>query len=287
MINNLENQVKPFGLEDIELYKEIVEKTAEKYGFDSPAYKRAILGVGIKSESDIHFYWHPKEKTFYWTPLLSEVKYDEVEHGKLTGIDGGSFFWNLELNEHLPKNKRIFNIYDFENAYDNLDIKIDMLSSEIIFYGQGKEKIPQISKDLKKQLEREKIKFSYDNPAIISNLQAINSGENFDYSDKSHGLRLSIGPNTKITRDSRFAITNLEENYWGDEYQIYEGEFGNSDIQITLGPQNISLIHFWKNSGAILGDEVVDNLWNKKIISANCEINDSSICGKTLVIEQI
>ena len=177
--------------ENQELYQEVITKTAERFGKDSPAFETITNGIDVEN------------------------------------ITGSQFFWNNNLNLYLPVEKRVMTLKDAENiesanpGFTN-GIYSDTTDLCLRTRNPSWEKNKQILGYLVRQLKREKIngapiEFDSENPIILSNLELIKDlNENNFY-----GIKLKIGNDTKIVYDKKFAsgndtikLGNIEKKLW-------------------------------------------------------------------------
>lgn len=183
--------------EEKELFEEVRAKAKEEFDGRSKAFKNIVNGIDFEN------------------------------------INGSQFFFNIYLNKFLPKEKRVINLYDveaiincigkeyFEDMYcDTTDL---ILRSTILEEPKNK----YILENLVEQLKYERVKFSKEEPVIISGLELIKDSN----PKNEYGLLLKLGQDTDFRHDSRFAYSSFGDQKFGNiSIEFHNGEDGLSRV---------------------------------------------------------
>ncbi|MFH1482509.1 MAG: hypothetical protein ABIE46_03245 [Patescibacteria group bacterium] len=244
--------------ENQEFYQEVARKTAEKFGKDSKAYQTIMNGIGVEN------------------------------------ITGSQFFWNSNLNAHLPIEKRVMTLEDAENIeFANPNFTRGIYTDTTGLCLRTKipswEKNKQILGYLIRQLKAEKINgapidFSSENPIILSNLELIKDSN----LDNFYGIKLKIGDDTKIIYDKRFASGSGKIKLGNVEKNLYTRKDGLSRVFLA-GDSDVSsyggYLQYSYSDGRVVvvnavgvAPEILETYYNK--LKENREQFESKVKGK-------
>ena len=183
------------GINPRELYEEAFRKTAEQFGANSLAYKIITNGINLKT------------------------------------LTGSNFFWNNVLNSYLPKGKRVMTIADMEGIFAK---KSDYFAGHYADTTQGllrtniteRPEKKRLISNLSRQLKKEGIEYSPENPLIISGIKIVPDKRK---RNEGYGLLFDLTDATYVN-DSRFAYTGqnprkekfggVEKNLWTIENDL-------------------------------------------------------------------
>jgi len=191
------SDISILGKDEKELYKEIDNKTAEKYGRHSLAYQTITNRINIKL------------------------------------VTGAQFFWLLNVNDYLPQYQRLISLKDMELITDSNQSFFTGFYSyvpEVILRSEApvnpKEKY--ILEDFIRQMKNEKFNFSPEQPLRISGLELVKD----ENPDNAFGLLIKITNDTKFTTDKRFAHSNSGKaiTFGKKTKKIWTGKKGLSAI---------------------------------------------------------
>jgi len=188
---------KMIGFKSEDVFDEAIRKAGEIYTKGSLAYKTLTNGVGTSVQEGV-----------------------------------SQIFWNLHINQFLPKGFHIMTIQDMEGIFAKksdyfsehyADTTQGVLRSNQSSYAQNKFLVDKLSKAITRALKEEKIKgasieYSSQNPLVISGLKPILDKKNSDY-----GLAFKIN-DVSVSNDSRFAHTGVSpriEIFGGVEKKLY------------------------------------------------------------------
>ena len=199
-IPRVEVPMDTYFLAESDIYEETQAKAKERFGENSRAYSTIMSGIN-------------------------------TSRGK-----GSQFFFNTELGLHLPKGQRVISLEDAERIYSSseanslfdgsfyTDIPEVILRTETASWENNQ----NILSNLVEQVKAERYEFSSQNPLRISGLELVKD----DNKENKYGLTLSIGDNTRIVNDKRFARGNNKIQLGNQTKTLYTKEDGLSRLYL-------------------------------------------------------
>lgn len=183
-----------------ELYNEVREKSAEKFGENSPAYKTITNGI--------------------------------------RGTTGSQFFWNTNLGIYLPENQRVVTMQDWEEINDINPTFIkgfytDFPSVVLRSSEPSREKNKYVLENLVSQVGDRKLRFSSENPLVITNPELVADTN----SKNEYGLLLKIIDQTEVKNDLRLAYANNNQKipFGQSEKTVWTKKDGLSRLYVSGG----------------------------------------------------
>ena len=213
------------SIADSKLYQEVAKGMTEKFGKDSRAYQTLINGIDTKNGT------------------------------------GSQFFFNTETELYLPEGQRVprlanlGKIYDTDTSFFN-GIYTDTPELVLRTDTPSWKNNTQILENLVGQARERGLKFSSDNPLVLSGLELTRD----DNRDNPYGILVQMGDNTVAVNDPRFA-------YGKNEIQV-----GNNTKTLWTKDKGLSRVYFGRSG---LVDSGSDNLQgsndNGRVVVFNAE----------------
>ena len=230
--------VRTLGASDRELYKEAQQKTAEKFGKGSQAYKTVMNGIN-------------------------------ADAGK-----GSQFFFNTEVGLYLPEGQRVASLDDWDAILSQdpsflrgnyTDLPTLVLRSEQPTYDAN----ASIIQDIAKQAKDRKLTFSPENPLRINNGSLVRDNN----SKNPYGLLVKLSENPEdTTNDPRFAygtktikLGNQSRKLWTKEKGlswVFLGRNGNvgSDSDYLQGSGDYGRVVVFDAEGVAFEDFITQEV---------------------------
>lgn len=192
---------------DKELYQEIQQKTAEKFGKNSQAYQTVMNGI-------------------------------DTDKGT-----GSQYFFNTEAGLYLPQGQRVAKYNDLGEINDTdpsffNGIYTDTPELVLRTATPSWKNNTKILENLVKQVKERGLEFSSENPLILSNLNLVRD----DNKNNPYGILLEMNDSTIAENDQRFAygknkiqLGNQPKTLWTKENglsRVYFGRIGNVNSNI-------------------------------------------------------
>ena len=184
---------------DKDLYQEVKQKTAEKFGRDSQAYKTVMNGID------------PKNGT------------------------GSQFFFNTEVGLYLPEGQRVASLNDWDAIWSQdpsflrgnyTDLPALVLRSEQATY----EANAPIIQNLAKQAKDRNLTFSPENPLMICNASLVGD----ERSKNSYGILVKLSDNPEDTsNDPRFSHKKDSIELGDGSKRLYTKQNGLSRVYLN------------------------------------------------------
>lgn len=180
-----------------DLYKEVEQATAAKFGKDSRAYATIMKGINTVNAT------------------------------------GSQFFFNNEAGLYLPRGQRVATFEDLDeiSKHDNrqffdgsfyTDTPELVLRTEIPSWMNN----TQILEHLVSQTRERGLEFSSENPLVLSGLELVSD----DNQDNFYGILANITDETKTRNDPRFAYGNDQINLGNKSRKLWTKENGLSRV---------------------------------------------------------
>ncbi len=165
------------GKDETDIYLGAASKAAEKFGYDSLAYRSITNGINTKKGT------------------------------------GSQYFWVTHLNACLPPNRKVISFEEMEMINDHGKTFFEgfytyvpeiVLRTRIPF----NQKEQFILEDLVRQVQGEGYEFSSEKPLRITGLELVKD----ENPANTYGLLLKAGGDTRISTDKRLAFSNSGKN---------------------------------------------------------------------------